>query len=124
MNKRDVLLLSMYALLWGIWVSNPFCNTFDGSALYSSMAYIFPEWVWGCTALFIGVMSVFCVLNNRLRCLCYLSKAGALLWGFIAILYITTDISSTGWITAFVISSFYSLKTLNLSINKEKAFNE
>lgn len=124
MNKRDVLLLSMYAILWGAWVSNPFWDTFGKSKIYANLAYIFPEWVWGGMALFIGVMSVFCVLKGRLRCLRCLSKAGALLWGIIAILYISTDVSSTGWITAFVISSFYFLKALNLAVNKEKAFNE
>ena len=123
MNKRDVLLLSLYATLWGTWVVNPVWDTFAKSKIYANLGYIFPEYVWGGAALVIGVLSVYSVMRDRLTLLKFLSKCGCTLWLVIALLYFSTDYSSTGWITAFVISTFYGLKAINLSVNKSEAFN-
>ncbi len=123
MNKRDVLLLSLYATLWGLWVSNPYWDTFSRSKVYSKLEYICPEWCWGLAALLIGVLSVYAVTRDKFSFLKLLSKCGTILWLIIALLYVTTDFTSTGWITAFIISTFYFLKAINLSINKCRAFN-
>ncbi len=123
MNKRDVLLLNLYTTLWGLWVTNPIWDTFAKSKIYASLEYIFPEYIWGGAALLIGVFSIYAAMRNKLSFLKVLSKFGAILWLVISLLYVTTDYSSTGWITAFVISTFYFLKAINISINKCQAFN-
>ncbi len=123
MNKRDVYLLNLYTTLWGIWVANPAWDTFSKSKIYSSLGDLFPEYVWGGAALLIGILSVYAVTRNRYTFLRLLSKLGSVLWLVISLLYLSADYSSTGWITAFVISSFYFLKAINISVNKCKAFN-
>lgn len=123
MHKRDVLLLNLYTTTWGIWVANPFWDTFSKSKLYDSLQYIFPEYIWGAASLIIGVLSVYAVMRERYGFLKLQSKLGAVLWLVVSILYITTDFTSTGWITAFLISSFYFLKAINISVNKENAFS-
>ena len=122
-HKRDVLLLSTYTSLWGIWVFNPYWDTFGRSKIYNSLNYIFPEWVWGLTIALIGLSSMAIVIHGCNKTLGLISKAGFILWGIITMFYISADITSTAWITSFTLSSFYLLMAVNIAINKEKAID-
>lgn len=124
MNKRDVYLLNLYTSMWGFWVLNPAWDTFSRSKIYANLEYIFPEYIWGGGALLIGLLSVYAVTRNHFNLLKILSKAGSILWFVIAILYISIDYRSTGWITATIVAAFYFLKAINISVNGEKAFNK
>lgn len=76
------------AILWGLWVANPFADLFATAPGFLTMAEV-PEWLWGCTVLSAGALQLLGRLHDRplwrrigartLAC-CWMFAAGALAW--------------------------------------------
>jgi hypothetical protein len=120
-SPRDMFLLSVYTTLWGLQIANPFVDTFAKSHVYINMASLLPEPVWGIMAILVSIFLTVAVHRGCWKTLMWASRVGFILWGTIFLFYITVDISSTGWITAATISSFYLIIAINASVNKKNS---
>jgi hypothetical protein len=69
-QKRELEFLSaLYLLGWGLWILNPWAESFVSSSIYRQMALLAPEWMWGIVVSAIGLfqMIAICTDNCRLR---------------------------------------------------------
>lgn len=122
-NKSAIILLGIYTVVWGIWVSNPFWDVFTSAPLYSALAGFIPaEWFWGCVAIACGLITIRGVMKRSYHSLVLGAGAVGWLWFIISILYFMGDWHNTGGITALFLSLYAAYAYLNLRVN-HKRFN-
>ncbi len=122
-RRKDVFILSLYTTLWGLWVANPYWDTFSKAGIYEKLKDLAPEWVWGLAVLVIGIsMFLSFAINNWYPGISWSARIGTLVWFVIFLFYISTDATSTAWITAFTITLLYALITVNTSVNYSKGY--
>jgi len=58
---------ALFQVLWGLWILNPWVNTFAITNAYRLMADIAPEWVWGLAIFLIGIFQIIVIFTPNLR---------------------------------------------------------
>lgn len=116
-NPALVVLLGIYTVVWGIWIANPFWDVFATAPLFSAMAGIFPEWVWGSIAIFAGATTIMGAVVRSYGALTRGAMTAALHWLVISILYFMGDPLNTGGITSLVIATYAAVVYWNIRIN-------
>lgn len=53
------------ALIWGIWLSDPFSNVLQSNDVYVPMRSLLPEYVWGGLFLFGGIIQLWSVFSDN-----------------------------------------------------------
>ena len=66
MSKRLEFLCGLQAVLWGIWIFNPWWDSFPASTAYRFMAQLAPEALWGLIVLALGLAQWLAALTGRL----------------------------------------------------------
>lgn len=111
-------LLGIYTIVWGLWVANPFWDTFTHAELYSALLQFCPfEWVWGTFAIIAGVLTLFGLMRHLERTIFYGAGVAGFHWFIIAIFYFMGDVVNTGGITAMFLAVLSSYIYLNCKIN-------
>jgi hypothetical protein len=119
-NEVVTAMLGVYTVLWGLWVVNPWLDTFTHTALYSQLLDLIPaEWVWGGVAIAFGVLTLFGLARHLPKTLFYGAGASGIHWFIISIFYFLGDITNTGGITALFISVLSIYIYLNCKLNWE-----
>jgi hypothetical protein len=95
---------AVFLILWGVWVMNPFWDTFVVSGSYALMAKLAPEWLWGAVFLFIGIVQMFALFTPRLKLRLYTSFSSILILSTLAIFSGVGNYRSTGMIGAISIA--------------------
>lgn len=119
-NEVVTAMLGVYTILWGLWVANPWIDTFTHTALYAQLLEVIPaEWVWGGIAIAFGVLTLTGLVKHRPKTLFYGAGASGIHWFIISIFYFMGDITNTGGITALFIGILSTYIYLNCKLNWE-----
>lgn len=89
-----MFILSLGLTMWGLWVGNPFVDTFDVS-FYAGLKAIAHESVWGLAFLISGLTMMYGVVRSKLDVMGLAAFFGFCLWSTVAGLYAFTDPSVT-----------------------------
>lgn len=116
-NPAASIILGVYTILWGLWVACPFWSVFARAPLYSVMASLFPEWVWGLFAIFCGSLMVYGATKRSFGALTRGSGFVGIHWFLIGLCYFLGDWQSTGGITAIMLSVYAGFVYLNIRVN-------
>lgn len=113
-NTSLIMLLGLYTTLWGFWLINPFWHVFTRAPLYSFMAKVAPEEVWGAFAIATGVALCYGVYRHSARSLIVGAFIGYFFWGINSLAYFMGDWRNTGGITSFTLAVYCFVIFLNL----------
>ena len=116
-NPALVVLLGIYTVVWGLWIANPWWDVFPTATLYSQMALIAPEWVWGGIAIAAGIVVIIGAMVRSFGALTRGSGVAFLHWFIISIMYFMGDPLNTGGITSLVIALYAACIYWNIRIN-------
>ena len=97
-GKRLEFIPALYLVWWGVWVANPFWNTFTTSSVYSTLAELAPEWMWGTTVLVIGILFIIFLFGDNLQIRLVLTLLSCFTFMVLCITYALGNIASTGLI--------------------------
>jgi nitrate reductase gamma subunit len=103
-GKRLEYVCAFAAILWGLWVVNPFWNTFDPtkSSVFRSMSEVAPEWVWGLVILLIGILQFVSRRTMNIKFRSISSFLAMFVWITLSIFYLMGNYASPG-ISMYVI---------------------
>lgn len=116
-NPALVVLLGIYTVVWGLWIANPFWDVFATAPLFSAMANVASEYVWGGIAIVAGIVII---AGSYIRSYGALTRGSAvafLHWFIISIMYFMGDPLNTGGITSLVIALYAAMVYWNIRIN-------
>lgn len=101
-NTRPLeIAIAVQSMLWGILLLFP-ANTFDTSKIYSVMAQVASEEVWGVLTLFSGVFQLISAHIHQCELRRYSTILSLLIWGFIDAAFWLSGSPSTGATTYLV----------------------
>jgi hypothetical protein len=66
-KKHLEFLPAVFELLWGLWIINPWENTFAITSAYRIMAGVMPEWAWGALLLVLGIIQLIVIFRGTLH---------------------------------------------------------
>ena len=105
-------LLGIFTIVWGLWVVNPYVNSFH-SAVFSQLISFIPwEWAWGLAAIGAGVLTLLGVIYDKQKTIFLGAEWAAIYWFIISIFFFLGDWTATAWLTAgflFILSSYIYL---------------
>ncbi|HWT40999.1 MAG TPA: hypothetical protein VN081_07100 [Dongiaceae bacterium] len=116
-NPAAVIILGIYTVVWGIWVSNPLWEVFSHAPLYMKMAAFMPEWAWGVLAIIMGGITIYGAVRRYYAALVRGAASSGFFWLIVAIFYFVGDAANTGGITALVFAVYAFFIYLNIRVN-------
>lgn len=93
------LLGAGWAVIWGMWVGNPGSVIFTSSATFRVMGLVAPEWLWGLVTVIVGLGQLGAIYNESLVWRYRIGVTAFLLWGFVTLLFILSNLNSTAPVT-------------------------
>ncbi len=115
-NKVAAMTLSIYTLVWGVWLASPFWNVFTTAPIYAELRDIAPELAWGLLAIGVGLVMIYGVLRHSKKSLTSGAFAGFIHWLLIAFYYFVGDWRNTGGITSAAMALYCASIYLNLKV--------
>jgi hypothetical protein len=112
--------MGVFTVLWGLWVGNPFWETFDEAKQYHWLQQVAPEWLWGSIALVAGTIMIYGVIRDSFKSLSIGSLVGTLFWGVIATGYYIGDWEDTAGLTKTMIALYCAFIWLNIRMNRDR----
>lgn len=110
--------LGIYTILWGLWVLNPFIDTFSAADVYSQLLAFIPfEWAWALIAIFFGIITLMGLAKHKPRPVFLGAAASAVYWFIIAIFYMMGDLASTNGLSALFLAVLSTYIYLNCKLN-------
>lgn len=116
-NPAGVVILGLYTILWGFWLTAPWWDVFSTAPLYDIMETLAPEWVWGVFAMLIGAVVVYAVLKQSYGLLTYSTALVGWHWAAVGIFYFIADWHNTGGITCLMLATYAAFVYLNHRVN-------
>lgn len=117
-NKGVTMMLGIYTIAWGLWVANPWLDTFAASGVYSHMAKLMPvEIVWGTLAVLFGLLTLLGLIEKYRRVVIYGAGASGAFWFMICVLYALGNLASTGALTAIFVATLATYIHINCKLN-------
>lgn len=92
-------LVGAACLGWGIWLLNPWWDTFGGSPTFAAMAQAAPEWLWGVAMALLGAAALIGMVRDRMAWRRAAQLGLAMVWAFIAASFWQSNLPSTGSVT-------------------------
>lgn len=119
--------LSLLTICWGLWVANPYIDTFSRSNGFSAMRQIAPEYIWGFIAMFLGARALYYISYSDYKRHASNAFFGlTILWGFMGMTLLMSNWYVPGFIIYFYIATrairlflFYNLSYRGLVIGSE-----
>ena len=103
------------AILWGLWVLNPWGDAFANNLSFALLIQFLPEWLYGVIALGLGVLKLFALGSHRPCLRKQTTLCLALFWFLLSILIAFSRPASTGVVVYFVFAGSCALAYLRLS---------
>lgn len=117
-NPSIIIILGVYTVVWGLWIINPWWHVLASAPLYSQMARLAPEVVWGGIAILSGAITIRGALKPSFKNLQLGSFIGFFHWFAISILYFLGDWTNTGGITALAFALYSAIIWVNIKVNR------
>ncbi len=97
-DPRPVIMAeALIYLCMGIWLINPWQNTFESSATYQAMALIAGEHIWAGFFIFLAVALIWAAIDYRYHTARqWVVFWGALVWVFLAAAFIYSNSAAMG----------------------------
>lgn len=89
---------------WGLWLFNPFLDTFASTPAFEVMALL-PEWLVGAMVAMGGAWQVWAALAGHLPSRVWANRGGVATWSVIAVLLFMGNPAGTGLVTYLVLAS-------------------
>lgn len=124
LNPAVIIILGIYTIIWGLWIANPFWSVFGQAQLYSAMATVAGEEVWGTVSVLTGLLIVRGALTTTFTNLQIGAFAGFFHWFLIAMFYFVGDFMNTGGITSLTFAVYAGVVWLNVRVNKKLYMTE
>lgn len=109
--RLGALIYGVIALMWGLWLANPWLESFDSSPSYAALAQVLPEWAWGLVMIALGVLTLYSISQQFGRLRRWLSLIHVIFWMFVSTLLAIGNLSSAGipvyYVIAFLALFFY-----------------
>lgn len=118
-NTTLILVLGVYTVTWGLWLISPWWTVLTQAALYSQMAHLAAEWVWGLFAVGTGILTVRGALKPSYDNLHLGAFVSAMFWLVISLMYFIGDWTNTGGITALTFFTYSAVVWVNVKANKQ-----
>lgn len=117
-NPAFTVVLGGYTLMWGLWLIAPWFSTFASSPIFSVMASLAHESVWGGIAVAAG----FIIIRGAIKPVYWNIEIGALVsfffWLIICILYLYGEWHSTAGLSAAAFAIYSCLIWVNVRVNR------
>jgi len=124
-NRVAAGTLSIYTILWGLWLSNPFWEVFPHVKIYSWLGNVASETAWGILAVGVGVIMTYGVIRASEKSLTIGAFVGFLHWLLISIGYFAGNWQNPGGITSMAMAVYCAAIYLNLRVvNHNLAFEK
>lgn len=117
-NPTGSILLGLYTILWGFWISNPWWDVFDRAELYSGMQDLAPEWLWGAAAVAASIVTLYGAIKPSYRSFTIGALILAWHWGMVSLMYFLGDWQNTGGITSALIFTYAVYIFVNVRVNR------
>lgn len=111
-------LMSLGLMLWGLWVANPFVDTFD-AGFYMAMQNLASEATWATMFLISGFVFMLGVIRRDFERIRFGSLLGFILWLFVAVLYGISDPSVTPTATNTVLAALHGWVYVQVKMHPE-----
>lgn len=116
-NPSVIIVLGIYTIVWGLWIFNPFWDVFTVSPLYSTMAGIGSEYIWGMIAIVSGIIICRGAVVPEFNNIQLGSLIGFFHWLVISTLYFIADWHSTAGLSAAAFAIYSGLVWVNTKVN-------
>lgn len=116
-NTSAVVILGIYAFVWGLWVANPWWDVFPTRHLYDAMNSVMPEYLWGIASIIAGLFTIYGAVTRKYNALLLGASISTIFWLIISIFYFIGDYQQTGGITAAAFSLYASYVYTNIKVN-------
>jgi len=104
-QKRELEFLpALYILVWGLWVSNPWLNTFQASPTFTEMGHLAPEWVWGLVISAVGLFQMIIIFTKKYGFRVFAALLSMFVLFAMSLLVFYSNPASTAWVTYLVIA--------------------
>jgi len=117
-NPASVIFFAGFTMLWGLWVLNPWWEAFNQSAIYMTLNYFGPEWIWGLLATICGSVMVYETIRNNSFNACRGAFLGFIHWIIIGIAFLLGDWQNASWVLCAMISTICAYIYLNVKVNQ------
>jgi hypothetical protein len=117
-NTAAISILAVYTFLWGLWLVLPW-STFATGYVFSAMAHLAPEWMWGIDAMFTSTIMMYGVAKDSYKPLRRGSLAGFYYWLTISFMFFVGAWQGVSWITSLMIAVYCAFITSNIKVNKD-----
>lgn len=118
-NTAAISIMGVYTILWGIWVANPWWNTFERAQAFEIMALVAPEYIWGLVAISVGIIIMRGTIKQSYNALTRGALFGFLQWITVSGFFFFGDWQNTGGITYLMLAVYCGFIWLNLRVNKK-----
>lgn len=110
------VLMAGVSTIWGLWVLQPFGDSFTGSVTFNVLVYIAPEWAWGLVFFVIGQARIYSIYRKNILYRYRTAWASYLLWGFVAFLVALSRFWSTGFAVYSMFAAFALVIVVRLRV--------
>lgn len=109
---------AVYAILWGLWVLNPWADAFSNTPVFMLTTRVAPEWTYGALALGLGISKAFALGSHRPFLRKQLALLLSLFWFAISILVALSFPASVAVVVYFGYAGSCALAYLRMSGDK------
>jgi len=106
---RVEMLIARLTLGWGLWLLNPYIDTFNAGRGFDFMRHTLPEGIWGVIVAFVGARLYYGIHTKNIKLARNASFGAWLLWLLIAIMIVVANPIGTGSVI-YPLIAYYSLR--------------
>lgn len=117
-NPSLIIVLGLYTVIWGLWISNPLWTVFTQAPVYNFMAALAPEMYWGVQAVVAGAIISYGAIRPSYRNIQLGSFIAFFHWFIIGVMYFMGDWQNTGGITCLCFAVYSAMIWVNIKINR------
>lgn len=114
-------ILGALTLTWGIWIVNPFLDTFPSAQIYSRSAELAPEWAWGTWATACGLIILIALFKGAHKRMVFTLGFAVWHWFVVAMMCWLGDWHNTAGITYSYIALWTAYAWLNMKVNGKQS---
>lgn len=116
LNPAMIIVLGTYTAIWGLWVSNPWSNTFDYPP-YHALETVAPRYVWTFFAMACAISIVYGALRGRYKSVITGAWIGFMHWFVVGFILLIGDWTDPAGITTLLIASYCAVIFINVKHN-------
>ncbi len=118
-NTSAVSIMAFYTVIWGVFVTNPWVETFGTNPEYMTLLVIAPEWTWGLLAFVVGLIGLYGLIKPSYKTVTQGAFVACVFWLAVSFLCLVGGWTSVAWLNYLAPSAYSAFVYLNLRINRK-----